>query len=431
MATLLNMPAIVADATDAVLHAWMIPVGAPFSAGDALAEIETEKATVELEAETAGRIAHVLVDSGTSVPVGAPIAVVAAEGDDAAEIQRVLASATTAASSTAGAVAPDGPGPETVPGSVPEGAGAALAAAPESEQAPRLFASPLARRLAKEAGVDLDALRGSGPSGRIIRSDVERAIGQRQASAASATARPAAQAQPEPATLVTDGEAGERIPLTRMRQTIARRLTESKTQVPHFYLSAEVRMDELLALRAELNASGGQKITVNDLVVRAIALALAEVPQANVSWGGDHLVQHRTSDVSVAIATEGGLFTPVVRGAESRSIGAVSADIADFARRAQDGKIRPEELVGGSFSVSNLGMYGTREFSAILNPPQAGILAVGAAEPRAVVREGEIEVATMMTCTLSADHRAVDGAVAAQLLRAFQRRMEQPLSVLR
>jgi pyruvate dehydrogenase E2 component (dihydrolipoamide acetyltransferase) len=215
-----------------------------------------------------------------------------------------------------------------------------------------------------------------------------------------------------------------------MRQAIARRLTESKSTVPHFYLAVDVRMDDLLAFRKELNAAATRKITVNDLVVRAIALALREVPDANVGFNGDSMFRYRHSDISVAIATDGGLVTPVVRRAESLSITEVSAVIGGFAERAQAGRIRPDELVGGSFTVSNLGMFGTKEFSAILNPPQAGILAVGAATPRAVVTNGELGVATVMTCTLSADHRVVDGAVAAQLMEAFKRRMENPLSIL-
>lgn len=424
MATLLNMPAIVADANDAVLHDWLVPVGTAFGAGEALAEIETEKATVELEAESSGTIARVLVAPGDVVAVGAPIAVIAADGDDEAEIQRALGAVSLSAAE---------------PNSAPEpGTAAALPAVAlsGSHQLPRLFASPLARRLAKEHGVVVEDLTGSGPSGRVIRSDVERAVLARVAQPSPGPAEKIAPAESVPmesaptARFEPGAETVQRLPLSRMRQTIARRLTESKTQVPHFYLSAEVRMDGLLALRSELNAAGTQKITVNDLVVRAIALALRDVPEANVSWGGDHLLQHSTADISVAIATDGGLLTPVVRGADDRSIASVSAEIADFANRAQLGKIRPNELVGGSFSVSNLGMYGTREFSAILNPPQAGILAVGAAEPRPVVVDGSIEVATMMTCTLSADHRAIDGAVAAQLLRAFQNRVEQPVSVL-
>lgn len=416
MATLVKMPAIVADADSAFLAAWLKSVGQAVTIGEPLAEIETEKATVEMEADTAGVVARLLVSPGIDVEVGTPIAVIAAESDDDAAIDALLAAA----------------------GAVPE---PALAGAPglgESDPwpqapsnpadrapaAPRVFSSPLARRLARELEVDLALLVGTGPSGRILRQDVE-------AAAASPVPETAPPAHEQPAAdSDTLAEGTERIELTRMRQVIARRLTESKTTVPHFYLTVDVRMDELLGLRKQINAGAPRKITVNDLVVRAMALALSEVPEANSTWDGDAIIRHRHADISVAIATETGLLTPIARRVESTSISKLSATIADYAQRAHAGKIRPEELAGGTFTVSNLGMFGTKEFSAILNPPQAGILAVGAAEPRPVVNDGELSVATVMTCTLSADHRVIDGAVAARLMRVFKERIEHPLSIL-
>lgn len=415
MATLVKMPAIVADADSAFLAAWLKSIGQAVGIGEPLAEVETEKATVEMEADTAGVVARLLVEPGNNVEVGTPIAVIAAEGDDEAAIDALLAASgpaaapAPAAAPTPNATAPLEPAPTTHADWAP---------------AERVFSSPLARRLARELDVDLAALVGTGPSGRILRQDVEAA-----AAGPLAEAAPAAPVQPA-AVPPAQGEGTERIELTRMRQVIARRLTESKTTVPHFYLTVDVRMDELLGLRKQINAGAPRKITVNDLVVRAMALALTEVPEANATWDGDAIIRHRHVDISVAIATETGLLTPIARRVESTSITELSATIADYALRAQVGKIRPEELAGGTFTVSNLGMFGTKEFSAILNPPQAGILAVGAAEARPVVKDGELAVATVMTCTLSADHRVMDGAVAARLMGLFKERMENPLSIL-
>lgn len=416
MATLVKMPAIVADADSAFLAAWLKSVGQTVAIGEPLAEIETEKATVEMEADTAGVVARLLVSPGIDVEVGTPIAVIAAESDDDAAIDALLAAAGAVPEpALAGAPSPGESDPWPQAPSNP---------ADRAPAAPRVFSSPLARRLARELEVDLAVLVGTGPSGRILRQDVEAA-----AACSTPVAEPPAPEQPatEPDALA---EGTERIELTRMRQVIARRLTESKTTVPHFYLTVDVRMDELLGLRKQLNAGAPRKITVNDLVVRAMALALVEVPEANSTWDGDAIIRHRHADISVAIATETGLLTPIARRVERTSISQLSATIADYAQRAHAGKIRPEELAGGTFTVSNLGMFGTKEFSAILNPPQAGILAVGAAEQRPVVKGGELSVATVMTCTLSADHRVIDGAVAARLMGVFKERMENPLSIL-
>lgn len=430
MATLLNMPAILADATEAVLYTWFKAAGDPVTAGEAIAEIETEKATVEMEAEEDGILARLIAQPGDTVAVGAPIAVIAAVGDAETDIDAVLATAGTITAPTT-ATAEDTSSAAPASTDTTNTSAAAVGTG-------RVFSSPLARRLAREHGLDVAALNGSGPDGRIIRKDVETAIAAQPATTTTtpapastpATSAPAAPLVPAATALEAEPVDGETIPFTRMRQAIARRLTESKTTVPHFYLTVDVRMDDLLALRKQVNSTAARKITVNDLVVRAIGLALRDEPDANVRFTGDSMLRYNHSDISVAIATDGGLVTPVVRGVGTTSITEISTTIADYATRAQAGKIRPEELTGGTFTVSNLGMFGTKEFTAILNPPQAGILAVGAAEPRPVVINGELAVATVMTCTLSADHRVVDGAVAARLMAAFKQRMENPLSIL-
>lgn len=424
MATLITMPAIVADATEAVLATWLVEIGSEIGTGAPLADVETEKATVELESEATGRVARLLVDAGALVSVGSPIAVIAAEGDNEEDIDAVLGE-------DAGLQGTESDGRETTAST----AGADNAAGSETtldvSDAPRLFASPLARRLAKENGIDVAAVTGNGPNGRVLRSDVERAIRDagevdtvlnQEGMPSPPSARKSSEERPVPGI--------ELAPMSRMRQAIARRLTESKTTVPHFYLSVDVHLDKLLDLRRQANASASRKITVNDLAVRAISLALQQVPEANVAFAGDSIARHEGSDISVAIATDGGLVTPIVRDAHALSISTISATIADFVTRARQNKIRPGEIVGGTFTVSNLGMFGTKTFSAILNPPQSGILAIGAAEKRAVVINDELAVATVMTCTLSADHRVIDGAVAARLMAKFKELLENPLSIL-
>lgn len=425
MATLLTMPGVMANATEAALQNWLKNEGDTVAAGDPIAEIETEKATVEMEAEADGVIGRLLVAAGESVDVGAPVAVLLAAGEAASAVDDLLASL--------------GLGGDAAAAAAPVPVAAAVEATPDGgPSAVRIFSSPLARRIARENGVDVASLQGSGPGGRILRRDVEAALKAvvpgRPVPAAPAAAPAAAlpapvSAAPAASTPEASGDYTD-VPHSRMRQVIARRLTESKSTVPHFYLSADVRMDALLALRKQINAAAEWKITVNDLVVKAVGLALQDVPAANAIWTDDAERRFTSSDISVAVAVDGGLLTPVVRGVEKASISSLSATIADFVARAKAGKIRPDELAGGSFSVSNLGMFGTKEFTAILNPPQSGILAVGAAESRPVVEDGTLAVATVMTCTLSADHRVIDGAVAAQWLQAFKARMEAPLSLL-
>lgn len=425
MATHITMPAIVADATDAIVASWLVELGSQVEVGTPLADIETEKATVELTAEISGRVARLLVEAGSQVAVGSPIVIIADEGDSKEDIESFVARHTARSS---GKADPEMPARRETVGNV-EG----LSGEEGKSTSERIFASPLARRLAKENGIALYSLTGNGPNGRILRTDVEAAIkskgGLQGATEASSQTTKATQLEPPANTVPTDSDAALHA-MSRMRKAIARRLTESKTQVPHFYLSIDVHMDHFLAMRQQVNASSSQKITVNDFIVRAIALALQQVPEAHVAYAGDSIAHFVDADISVAIATEGGLVTPVVRAAQAQSISQVSATIADFAERAQENKIRPTEIAGGTFTVSNLGMYGTKEFSAILNPPQSGILAVGASEKRAVVVDDELAIATVMTCTLSADHRVVDGAVAARLMAKFKELMENPIRTL-
>ncbi|MCX2748999.1 dihydrolipoamide acetyltransferase family protein [Arthrobacter sp. MI7-26] len=456
MPALMNMPEVMANAMEATLSTWLKKEGDTVAAGDAIAEVETEKATIEIEAEADGVIARLLVGEGTSVDVGTPILIIQGSGETDAQVASLLESVGTdagTAAATPGLAVPAETTPaESVETNTPvvEAPGSRERAdAPPSVLAPvhtssdhngRIFSSPLARRMAQENQLDVSVLTGTGPGGRIIRRDVEQAITaqsrQPQTPAAPGVAMPSStqqaepQATPAPPVQQATAAGTSSIPHTKMRRAIARRLTESKSTVPHFYLTADVRMDDLMTLRKQINESSSRKITVNDLVVKAGGLALRDVPQANVVWTDEAQLQFSSADISVAIAVDGGLLTPVVRNVDSSSLSSVSVTIGDFVERAKTGKIRQDELTGGSFSVTNLGMFGTKQFSAILNPPQSAILAVGAAEPRAVVTDGKLAVATMMTCTLSADHRVIDGAVAAQWMNAFKTCMENPLAIL-
>ena len=406
MASVVRMPSVMAGAAEAALQTWLVAEGDAVAEGQAIAEIETEKAVFEHEAEAAGTVARLLVEPGVSVAVGAPIAVLATAGETA---EAAVAAAGLDADVEPAEASPDVPAER---GATSSGTGRASAQKPAGA---RLFASPLVRRLAKERGLDLTTIRGSGPGGRIVRRDLE---------GLPATPPPTPQTPP-------DGRPEpERIALTGMRSAIARRLAESKSTVPHFYVEGECRMERLLALRDEINEVAPRRVSVNDLVVKAVALALREVPAANATWGGDSILRHRTVDVAVAVAVDDGLLTPVVRDVDGLGVVALSEAIADLAERARAGRLRQQELEGGAFSVSNLGMYGVGAFSAILNPPQSGILAVGAAKQRPVVEDGALAVGTVMKVTLSADHRVVDGAVAGEWMAAFVRRIESPLSLL-
>ncbi|WP_020205443.1 pyruvate dehydrogenase complex dihydrolipoamide acetyltransferase [Cupriavidus sp. WS] len=411
MATLLRMPEVAANATHATLQAWARNEGDAVAVGDCIAEIETDKAVVELNADTAGVLGRRLVAAGQDVEVGAPIGVLLVNGETGVDVDALIAAAGGAPASQAEAPA------ETAPPAAIDVAGG------NTTQAARVFASPLARRLAAQRGLDLAALRGSGPNGRIVKRDVEQAAAV-PAPASAPPVAPQAQANTPATAAFTE------IPHSNMRRTIARRLGESKSTIPHFYLTADCRMERLLALRAEINATAPRKISVNDFVVRAVAVALREVPAANVGWTDAAMRQYHQADIAVAVSTDAGLITPIVRAADQKPLSRISEEIADLAARARASQLRPEEYQGGSFSVSNLGMFGVSEFSAIINPPQAAILAVGATQAVPVVEDGALRAGQVMRCTLSVDHRAIDGALAAQWLAAFKRLLENPLAML-
>lgn len=425
MAIVIRMPEVLTGATEAALQSWLVKPGDTIAVGQTIAEVETEKATVEYQAEEAGTLAGVLIETGVQVDVGTPIAVLAEAGESA---DAALAAAgklgaavpTENSEDTAAAVDTDAALKADAPANIAATAPADAAAGDSATEADhsRRFASPLVRRLARERGLDLSSVAGSGPSGRIVRRDLD--------GLAAAPAAPAAQAA---APAVPTGGFTD-VPHTGMRRAIARRLTESKTTIPHYYLSADCRMDALFELRKTVNEFGTDKVSVNDFVVKAVAGAFRDVPEANAIWTDTAVRRFDDVDIAIAVAIEGGLITPVVRAVDKRSLSEVSADIRQLAERGRTGGLKQHELEGGSFSVSNLGMYGTTEFSAIINPPHSGILAVGAATQRPVVVDGELSVATVMTVTLSADHRVLDGALAAQWLAAFVKRIENPVSIL-
>ncbi len=423
MAHLIKLPSVAADAEVGTLHQWLKQEGDTVAVGEALAEIETEKAIVEINAEQAGVLSRIVVQAGpASVPINTVIGVLLAPGEDASAIEKALAEhgAGAAASAAAATAAATSAASATAPASAlaPSAtAGAAAPASPDAAIAPgtRRFASPLARRLAAQWHVNLLEVQGTGPRGRIVRRDVEAARDRAPVAAAPQASR----------------AAGRRVPHSGMRRAIARRLTESKQQVPHFYLTVDCRMDALLALRAQANQGGAVKLSVNDFIVRAAALALREVPEVNASWHDDAIEFHAGADISVAVATDGGLVTPIVRDADVKPLSAIAGEIVELAGRAKVNRLKPEEFTGGSLTVSNLGMYGIKQFAAIINPPQAAILAVGAAERRPVVDDnGGLQAATVMTVTLSADHRVVDGAVGARWLAAFRALIENPVRIL-
>jgi pyruvate dehydrogenase E2 component (dihydrolipoamide acetyltransferase) len=428
------MPALSPTMTEGKLARWLKKEGDAVKSGQVLCEIETDKATMEVEAVDEGTLGKILVAAGTEgVKVNAPIAVILEEGESAAS-----AAAPAPASAPAPAVAA-APAPAAAPSARP-------VAAPVAD-AGRVFASPLARRMAEQAGLDISAIRGSGPNGRIVKADIDaaRAGGQagRKPAAAAATAAPSAApaaAALAPAAVSAASLAAigphKLVPLSSMRRVIARRLTESKQQVPHFYLTVDCVIDRLLAGRAALNAKspekgpGAFKLSVNDFVIKAVAVALRQVPAANASYSDDGILMWDAVDVSVAVAIPGGLITPIIRKADAKGLAQISNEMKDLAARAKDGKLKPEEFQGGGFSISNLGMFGIKEFGAVINPPQGAILAVGAGEQRPVVKDGALAIATVMSCTLSVDHRVIDGAVGAEFLAAFKRIVEDPLAML-
>ena len=445
MATVVRMPSVLAGATEAAIAHWLVSPGDTVTAGTPVAEIETEKALVEYAAEEGGVIGRLVLGEGDSGEIGDPIAVLVAAGETEADIDAALGVAP--ASRVLAAPAPASPGTN---GRHARGGG-------------RVFASPLVRKLAGERDIDLADLTGTGPHGRIVRRDLERflatgpavpgPVASAPAAPQAAPALPAVAAAVTPSAPATGGTAGSDaehdsvrdrassspspaagggtlVPHTPMRRAIARRLAQSKASVPHFYLTAEPVVDELLALRKRVNEASAVKVSVNDFVIAAVAAAFADVPEANVTWSDEGLVTYRSVDISIAVATDGGLVTPVLRGVEGMKLSAIARESAALAGRARERRLRQHELEGGAFTVSNLGMYGTVEFSAIINPPQSGILAVGAARPQPVVSGGAVVPATVMRCTLSVDHRAVDGALAARWLTAFTTRLENPLGAV-
>lgn len=425
MATTILMPALSPTMTEGKLAQWLKAEGETVSAGDVIAEIETDKATMEVEAVDEGVLGKIVVATGTDgVAVNSVIALLLEDGEDLSDVDiaGLAAAAAPASPAPASAAAPQVAAP-------PAPVAAAQAAPPAAAVAAsgtRIFASPLARRIAADAGLDLGHVSGSGPRGRIVKRDVEAAI----ASGVSAAA-PAAPAAPVAVGAMPGMPDYIGIPNSMMRKTIARRLSESKLQAPHFYLTVDCRLDELLELRKKLNNNATDfKLSVNDLIIRAAALALKQVPAANASWFEDEIRQWQAVDISVAVAIDGGLITPIIRGAEGKGLKQISAEMKDLAGRARDGKLLPEEYQGGTFSISNLGMFGIKEFAAVINPPQGAILAVGAGEQRPVVNDGELAVATVMSCTLSSDHRVVDGAVGAEFMQAFKLLIEDPLKML-
>jgi pyruvate dehydrogenase E2 component (dihydrolipoamide acetyltransferase) len=438
MPTEILMPALSPTMEDGTLAKWLVKEGDSVASGDPLAEIETDKATMEFEAADDGVIGKLLVaDGAEAVKVNTPIAILLAEGETAADIDARSAPRSEAT-------------PDTAPNPAPAAAAAPAASppstadkgdmktAPQNADGTRIFASPLARRIAAQTNLDLSQITGSGPHGRIVKADVEGL-----SAPSAATTGPAA---PAPAKALAAGPSAEavakiyadrphtEVALDGMRKTIAARLTEAKQSIPHFYLRRDIRIDRLLGLRSDMNAqlaARGIKLSVNDFVIKACAAALQSVPAANAVWAGDRILQLRPSDVAVAVAVEGGLFTPVLRDAETKSLSALSAEMKDLAERARARKLAPQEYQGGSFAISNLGMFGIDSFDAVINPPHGAILAVGAGVRKPVVdTDGALTAATVMTVTLSVDHRVIDGALGAELLQAIVDNLENPLVML-
>ncbi len=424
------MPALSPTMTEGNVASWLKSEGDEVAAGDILCEIETDKATMEVEATDEGTLGRIVVPAGTEgVAVNAVIGLILEEGEDASALDGVeIATPAVAAPAASAAPAPQA----TAPVAPSPGGNGATPPAPAREPGARIFASPLARRMAKQAGLALEAIAGTGPNGRIVKADIEAAIAAGAAAPAAAVAAPAPAAAPA-AALAHAPAAYQDAPASTMRKVIAQRLQEAKREVPHFYLTVECAVDALLETRAQLNErSDAYNLSVNDFVIRAAALALRKVPAANASWVDGALRQYESADISVAVAIDDGLVTPIVRNADGKGLAEISAEVRELAGRARAKPmgLAPEEYQGGTFSVSNLGMYGIKEFAAIINPPQSMILAVGTAEQRPVVKDGALAVATMMTCTLSVDHRVVDGALGATFLQAFKGLIEDPLTML-
>ncbi|MEM5519407.1 pyruvate dehydrogenase complex dihydrolipoamide acetyltransferase [Sulfitobacter sp. AS59] len=433
------MPALSPTMEEGTLAKWLVKEGDTVSSGDVMCEIETDKATMEFEAVDEGVIGKIMIADGTEgVKVNTPIAVLLEDGESADDIGATPAAAPAAAvADTARAPGPNTDGPSTPPKPEPT-------PTPKPDTT-RVFASPLARRMAGIEGIDLSAVSGSGPHGRIVKADIAAALagGTAKAAPSAAAAAPSTDApkaalaagpSAEAVMKMYEGRAFEEVTLNGMRKTIASRLTEAKQSIPHFYLRRDIQLDALMAFRADLNKqleSRGVKLSVNDFIIKACALALQAVPDANAVWAGDRILKLKPSDVAVAVAIDGGLFTPVLQDSETKSLSTLSAEMKDLATRARDRKLAPHEYQGGSFAISNLGMFGIDNFDAVINPPHGAILAVGAGVKKPVVgKDGELAVATVMSVTLSVDHRVIDGALGAQLLAAIKDNLENPMAML-
>ncbi|SFI38130.1 pyruvate dehydrogenase complex dihydrolipoamide acetyltransferase [Jannaschia pohangensis] len=443
MATEILMPALSPTMEEGTLAKWLVKEGDTVSSGDLLAEIETDKATMEFEAVDEGVIGKIIVAEGTEgVKVNSPIAILLEEGEDASAVD----SASAPKADTSSGTAPAEPSEATEPAKgYGRDGGAAAAPAPAAQSGDRVFATPLARRIAKDKGLDLSQIKGSGPRGRIVKSDVENAKpGAAKSEAAATPAAKTETAGQKPAMAagmsadqvikMFDGRDFEEVKLDGMRKTVAARLTEAKQTIPHFYLRRDIRLDALLKFRGQLNKQlegRGVKLSVNDFIIKACALALQEVPDANAVWAGDRMLRLKPSDVAVAVAIDGGLFTPVLKDAHLKSLSALSAEMKDLATRARDRKLAPHEYQGGSFAISNLGMFGIDNFDAVINPPHGSILAVGVGVKKPVIgSDGEITAATVMSVTLSVDHRVIDGALGADFLKAIAQNLENPITML-
>jgi pyruvate dehydrogenase E2 component (dihydrolipoamide acetyltransferase) len=425
------MPALSPTMEEGTLAKWLVKEGDTVASGDLLAEIETDKATMEFEAVDEGVIAKILIPEGTdNVKVGEVIAIIAGEGEDVSDAPAAAAPAPAATPAPAAAEAKAEPAP--APAAAPAPAPAAASSGDD-----RIKASPLAKRIAAAKGLDLSTIKGTGPGGRIVKADVEdarpgeaRAAAPEAAAPAAAAPAPAPAAAPAPFTTDIPHEASK---LSNMRKTIARRLTEAKQTIPHIYLTVDVQLDKLLKLRAELNKAleaQGVKLSVNDLLIKALAKSLIQVPKCNVTFAGDQLISYQRADISVAVSTPAGLITPIIVGAETKAVGAISTEMKELANRAKDGKLQPHEYQGGTASLSNMGMFGIKHFEAVINPPQGMIMAIGAGEKRPYIVDDALGIATVMSATGSFDHRAIDGADGAQLMAAFKDLCENPLGML-
>jgi len=432
----LKMPALSPTMEEGTLAKWLVKEGDDVKSGDILAEIETDKATMEFEAVDEGKIAKILVPEGTDgVKVGAPIAIMAGDGES---VDTSAAPKADTAPPAPPKATPEPKADATPKAAPPSQAPVETPAAPSQParaEGDRVKASPLARKLAQAQNINLSGIQGTGPGGRIVRADIDAAVGK---APAGAPAQAAATAPAAAGHAVLPGPMEQAIPheaikLSNIRKTIARRLTESKQQVPHIYLTVDIQLDALFKLRGELNAgleSRGVKLSVNDLLIKALAHALIEVPECNVSFAGDQLFKYSRADISVAVSIPAGLITPIIVGADSKSVSAISTEMKELAGLAREGKLQPEQYQGGTASLSNMGMYGIKQFEAVINPPQGMIMAIGAGEKRPYVINDSLQIATVMSATGSFDHRAIDGADGAKLMQAFKRLVENPLGML-